>query len=335
MNAVVCFLPAGPDGCAFYRMFMPHLRTEGSRYISTVPVPFSVMSGCNVAVVQRLATDQNYETLKKMKMMGLKIIYDLDDDMWSVQAPNPAHKQIKAVHEREIGFEQCASLCDLVTVSTMKLQTAVRTNASMKTNIRVVNNAIEMAWFKPSSVPKDPNHVIIGWGGSPTHAEDLREMGDAVTNVVNDIDIAYAHFVGMIPTKAFIGHKKIKSHGWVPVHEYPRRLSSWNWDIYLAPLNDNRFNRSKSNIKMLEAGAMKIPCLASDVQPYQEFVSHDKELEFLLCRTPRQWEEKLKILVKDEAYRKLLGEKSYEVVKREYSMEKKALVWRDVFESVL
>jgi len=87
-------------------------------------------------------------------------------------------------------------------------------------------------------------------------------------------------------------------------------------------LQDNRFNRSKSNLKMLEAAAVKIPCLASDVQPYREFCSlGGKELEWLLCRFNQDWEKKLDRLIQDPLYRNYLGDLMYQTAKQYYDIE--------------
>lgn len=327
----VVFLPAAPDGCAFYRLWMPHLRTKDSRYISYPQIPFSALAGCNVAVVQRLASVESYKTLIRLKEIGFRLIYDLDDDLWALQASNPAKNILERVHNEMIGFGRCSEEADMVTVSTLSLQSSVEMNVKHHVPVRVVNNAVEMSMFCPCPKKRNDGTVVIGWGGSATHKEDLETLGESLLQIINSVDNARLHFVGMIPDMRYVGHRKIRANGWVPTMEYPMRLSSWNWDIALAPLASNRFNRSKSGIKMMEAGAMKTPCLASDVQPYREFVCHEKELEWLLCKSPKDWLEKLRTLVKDTSYRNYLGELCYKVVREVYSMESRASQWDQVY----
>jgi len=311
------------------------LRTPNSRYISTAPVPFKALAGCNVVVVQRLASHENFDTLRKFKEIGLGIVYDLDDDMWSIASSNPAAPVMKSLRGQLAGFDECSRLADIVTCSTGKLESSIKTNMKHSVPTRVVNNAVELAMFRPSILPKDESKVVIGWGGSATHSEDLRELGDSLLTLLKAESKAHLHFVGMIPDKRYVGHQKIIAHGWVPVHEYASRLATWNWDVYLAPLVDTRFNRAKRGIKAMEAGALRIPCLMSDVQPFREFVSHDKELEWLLCRKPQDWLDKCRELVNDKAMREYLGGRCYDVVKRVYSMEARAPVWQQIYQSVV
>lgn len=333
-TARVAFLPANAaDGCAFYRLWLPYLQTPDSKYISKAPVPFSDLAGCNVVVVQRLSSKQNAESLMKFRDIGLGIIYDLDDDMWAIESSNPAAGMMKRASEHLVGFDQCSQYADLITCSTSRLESSVRTNMKHGVPTRIVNNAVDTAMFRPSILPKDPDRVIVGWGGSATHSEDLKQMGTSMLELVRLESKAFLHFVGMVPDRSYIAHPKILAHGWVPVHEYAARLATWNWDIYLAPLTNSRFNRSKSSIKAMEAGAMKIPCLMSDVQPFQEFVCHDKEMEWLICRNPKDWLEKTTMLVNDSAMRKHFGELCYNVVRDVYSMEVRARVWKEVYNS--
>ena len=53
------------------------------------------------------------------------------------------------------------------------------------------------------------------------------------------------------------------------IHLYPEKLASLGLDLALAPLEDNLFNRCKSNLKFLEYGACGYPVIASDIECYR------------------------------------------------------------------
>jgi glycosyltransferase involved in cell wall biosynthesis len=116
----------------------------------------------------------------------------------------------------------------------------------------------------------------------------------------------------------------------MPVAEYACRMPLWGWSIALAPVIDNEFNSSKSNIKMIEAAYCGIPCLASAVRPYDEFVSHDPELRWLLCSGPHGWAKKIKELLYDQARREELGLRMRDVARKHYSMSKPHEGWAEV-----
>jgi glycosyltransferase involved in cell wall biosynthesis len=336
MNNRIAFLPASNDGCALYRLWLPHLRTSNSKWIPPDAkglVYYDSFSDCQIGIVQRLASEANYDTIKRMRELGIKIIFDLDDDMWSVQSSNPAKAHLKVFNDYERGFMTCATECNVITVSTNRLKTAVENKLGTKIPIKVIGNAIDPAILRPSPLKKDKSKVIIGWGGSNTHLVDLAQMGKALDIVVENNKQIHLHWVGMAPPGATLKfHERVNSHSWVPVKEYFSRLSTWNWDIGVAPLDNNRFNRSKSSVKMIELGALKIPCLASPVQPYLELTSHNEELKWLLCESEKDWITKLTALVNDEAIRNYYGSLLYNVVMEFYNMEKRAKVWKDAFQ---
>jgi hypothetical protein len=51
--------------------------------------------------------------------------------------------------------------------------------------------------------------------------------------------------------------------------EYPAKLASLNLDVAVAPLEHNRFNVAKSNLRLLEYGIMGWPTICSDIEPYR------------------------------------------------------------------
>jgi len=83
---------------------------------------------------------------------------------------------------------------------------------------------------------------------------------------------------------------------------YMRTLSQC--DICLQPLDDTKFNRYKSDIKFLEAGAAGLAVIASPVV-YEDYIDHDKT--GLIARSPKEWQDLLTKLVEDAGYRKTLG----------------------------
>jgi glycosyltransferase involved in cell wall biosynthesis len=58
-------------------------------------------------------------------------------------------------------------------------------------------------------------------------------------------------------------------HDLVPFDEYPAYLASLNLDIAVAPLTMTPFNQGKSNLRLLEYGALGIPVVCTDIDPYR------------------------------------------------------------------
>lgn len=311
-------------------MFIPHLHLEDSKFLfCETQLPTQWITDTEVVVVQRQATPANYKALQVLHKQGKKIVYDLDDNVWCLPASNPAQKFFKVMQE---GFQHCSTEADVVTVSTQGLKSAVMTALPrLKVEILVTPNAMDFDLFKPlDDFARDDGKVIIGWAGSNTHAGDLGAAWDVLPDLMRKFPETWLEVVGgHEPPRILFGHPHVIQRPWYKVGEFANRCSSWSWDIALAPLDDNRFNNSKSCIKALEAAALRIPCLMSNVRPYHEFAClGGEELKWLLCSSKNQWQTKLEKLVADTDYRRHLGELMYKTAKQHFDINTLKENWR-------
>ena len=315
-----------------YRQFLPHMNMENSRFLFRPgTLNLQEFEDCKVAVVQRQVSVHNLAAMRHIKAAGIKIVYDLDDNLWSLPAANPAKK---VFDQHKEGFAMCAVEADVITVSTQGLQTAARTAFGFKKEIVVCPNGMDFNFFHQKPIQKDDGLTVIGWAGSNTHREDMIEALSILPEVLDSNPQSRIEFVGAPPDN--FSHEQMRFRVWVPVGEFANRMASWAWDISIAPLAENRFNRSKSCIKLLEAAALKIPCLVSDVQPYNEFCSlGGQDLKWLLCSTAQQWKTKLQILLHEPERRQFLGQRTHEVARLFYDMKKLKHNWQRVFEQVV
>jgi glycosyltransferase involved in cell wall biosynthesis len=77
------------------------------------------------------------------------------------------------------------------------------------------------------------------------------------------------------------------------------------FDVGLAPLLDSRFNRAKSDLKILEYGICGIPAVASKVLPYVGAIDHNAS--GLIAASPKDWIKSIRRLVEDPELRSRLG----------------------------
>ena len=330
------FLGAWLDACCLWRMYMPHLNYTGSSfYIFAQKPDWDVIAGKDVVVVQRCCTQPQFDFLKTAGALGMRIVYDLDDNVWELPEYNPAANILGAHRE---GFNACIRMVDVVSVSTRTLAKALRKHVKFMINMRthkeipivVTENRIaECMFVEPVRKPE----LIIGWSGSSSHVGDFKVMEESLAKVAKDYPAVQIEFRGCEPPSDSVLPKLVNYRHklWSPVAEFGGRLPIWGWSIALAPVTDHEFNSSKSAIKMVEAAYCKIPCLASWVQPYREFCGWDKELMWLLCPGASAWESKLRTLINEPAMRDELGERMWKVVQEHYSWNKSHEGWDEVF----
>lgn len=339
MKPSIAWLPAGLDGCALYRMFFAHLRMKDSVFLfQPAMMAVDILKDRNLVVVQRLSSQQNYEAMRLFKRMNLKIVYDLDDDLWSVPTFNPAFKVMKSWLP---GFEICAKMADMITVSTEHLKLMVRRALGKKCPpVEVVENAVDFDWFKPVSAPYRKNRdgkVVMGWAGTDTHSGDVDRVFSLLPQLLTEYQELEFEVVGQkMPAELEAFGERVRQRYFVPIAEFAASWASWQWDISLAPVAENSFNLSKSNIKMLEAASLKIPCVASRYGEYQKFASNSKLLKVsVMAEGPGEWKAKLAKLITLPDYRRAVGEEMHRVGVSKYDVVNRISQWEALFSGLL
>ena len=125
-----------------------------------------------------------------------------------------------------------------------------------------------------------------------------------------------AHFWGPRPPADLRG---VRHHA--VVHNYDcflRRFSSAGFEIGVAPLADDLFQRSKTNTKFREYGACRIAGIYSDVDIYSDCVRHG-ETGLLVPNTAEDWYQAMRRLIDDAGLRTKIQQQARVVVEERYS----------------
>lgn len=276
-----------------------------------------------------------------------KIITDLDDDVFSVREDQPASKlgyNPGEVKRATVGTMLSFSDGLFVTNDYLgkRVQEYVKKACGKELPYFVLpntNNIEDWSKFKPRSTK---TNITIGWHGSLTHDSDIRMVLPAIKAIMEKYPKVNLDLMGGIKKEfaldvfknwdaKLLGRIKLTA-GTQAWEGFPYKLLRKNWDIGIAPLIDDEFNRCKSNIKWMEYAMKKIPCIASDVLPYQN-IKHG--VDGYLVKTEEEWYDTLELLVKDNELRKEIGQNAHEEVKNNWQFDKVGEAYKKAFESVL
>jgi GT2 family glycosyltransferase/glycosyltransferase involved in cell wall biosynthesis len=131
---------------------------------------------------------------------------------------------------------------------------------------RVVPNRLERdVWMSLRSEKRTTKRPRVGWAGGTAHEGDLQIIAETVAATSNEIDWI---FLGMCPDNIRPFIKEFHPFG--DYAQYPQRLARLNLDLAVAPLEQIPFNRGKSNLRLLEYGALGIPVICTDIEPYRD-----------------------------------------------------------------
>lgn len=239
-------------------------------------------SNCSYVIFQRSATADQHKMIKHLKQTdpGRKIIYEIDDDLLNIPEWNFASS---FYNEKRNHIEAIMRDCDGIVCSTEELKRLL-TPYNKKINVSP-NHLPKFIWGDIINRDVENNKTTILYAGSHNHFSQDDDRGDfspeLIRYVKDTIDLYKWIFVGGIPT-SLKGDDRIITHFWKPTIEYPRFLKSLNADIFLAPLDKNSFNSSKSNIKALEAIALGIPLVSTKFGPYKDLPYSASTTEYFI-----------------------------------------------------
>jgi glycosyltransferase involved in cell wall biosynthesis len=212
-------------------------------------------------IAQNYIHDLSLMVLDEWSAMGCRpfIVYALDDLINDLDKTNPFRQFIPPNARSRLKY--ALARCDRLVVSTNFL---AETYQHFIPDIRVVPNRLQKdIWCVHKNLKRTSNKPRIGWAGGTTHQGDLLLLKEIIEQTRHEADWI---FFGMCPVE--IRPLLAEYHELVPFNEYPAYLASLNLDIAVAPLAISPFNQGKSNLRLLEYGALGIPVVCTNIDPY-------------------------------------------------------------------
>lgn len=266
-----------PGGSGEYRVAMPlrALAQSGFMHTELVQPLGGKVPEISVIELARQAPDalllhstlnaMMQETLPVWKEFfpKLRLVFGLDDRVDSIPEKSSAYLGHKRhFSDIRLRLRKVLKHCDAAVVSTEPLADMVR---DMVEDVRVIPNALERAVWEPLR-PRRRCGVKprVGWVGAQQHRGDLELIYEVVKATANDVDWV---FMGMwLPEFADFVRER---HQFVAFKHYAEKMASLNLDLAIAPLEVNEFNEAKSNLRLLEYGALGFPVICTDIFPYR------------------------------------------------------------------
>ena len=315
-----------PSGCGFYRIVLPfdQLAANGwdARYRAGTPPPES--ENAQILVGERLDKHDGQGAWRRLRLRH-KLVYEIDDDVYHVDRMNTMAWNVYGRPAVQEVVTHLMNVSDLVTVTSEPLAEVMREH---NPNVAVIPNFIPADMLAIERPRREK--LTVGWTGGGSHALDLMMIAEPLRRFLDtDRRDAQLHIVGS-DFRRTVGHMNARFTDWLPdPRDYYRVL---DFDIGLAPLTGTTFDQSKSNIKALEYAALGIPVIASDVEPYRNFVI-DGVTGFLV-RKKNQWRQRLRELAADPDLRESMGAKAREIA-RGWTIEKNWHHWDRAYSSLL
>ena len=314
---IVAYIP-GHTGPSYHRITLPlNLLPEVDICVTNNPAAdYGFEKGCDLFLWNRVLPQSLFEALPELKeKYGFCTVCDLDDH-WDI---DEHHVDYQHYADTEFARRQLEHIraADLVTVTHNRLADAVQPHNS---NVEVLPNAIpKMGQF---DIARDKSDLVrLFWQGSVTHQADLEVLQQPLRNLgplSGKFKMILAGYdegaeevwfkMARTYTAGFKSQYKIIDG--TSVLEY---YGAYKYaDVCLVPLVRSKFNSYKSNLKVLEAGNLGLPVIASMVDPYLD-------LPIYYCSKGRDWIKHIADLVQSGRRRDEAGKELAEFCQEHYN----------------
>jgi hypothetical protein len=275
----------------------------------------------DIVVINRFYNNEPLQTIMEWRQKyGFKLIVDIDD-YWVLYEQHPSQNAYRKLGITGV-ITSYIRMADLVTCTHNRLALEIK---KINPEVYVLPNGLPFDKDQFIDTKLDHDKVNIVHTGSIMHFADIKQIK--------------SDMVKLSKSKAFVEASRMVVCGW---HDY----NDWHWkqiadiltakqkldyqvlnhlpvesymnfyneaDILIVPLLDNKFNRMKSNLKALEAGAKRIPIMTYKKPPYDDIPT---------CFFVDDWEKDLKRMAFSKQMRVDFGEANAEYVRKHYDIFK-------------
>jgi glycosyltransferase involved in cell wall biosynthesis len=300
----VLFVANDPPGRAVYRYRCENiaevLRSQGHSVDIAWVGDRRVRVDHDIVVLHRIcAIAEGREYARAARACGAVLVYGADDLVFDADAfPATDTSPATARLRRYAPLHAAMALeADAVLVSTEYLADEVRRVIGRDKPVFVVRNFLspKLREISKASIDMDgrarKERVTLGYlSGTPTHDADLATIAEPLADILRANRMVELLLVGPVALPSALSalpedHRR--HHPFVAWQTLPNVLALI--DINLAPLDlSRRLNHGKSEIKLLEAGAIHIPTIASASAGFREALAVDPQ-GGRLAETQDEW----------------------------------------------
>jgi hypothetical protein len=345
--------PLEPNGCAWYRCYLPMLELEKRGWdVAMAPPEYhykhgfgafysdeEVEFGWDIVVLKLIMMKSAADILENKELFKQKVVVDIDDFYEGLTESNIAYHTTNPEKNENMNREhywRIIEAADYLITSTQFLYDFY-TKEKGFTNVFLVRNAIDIdRWTRRSDHSR--GLPTIGWvGATPWRSGDLETLNPWFGSFLENNHLSF-HHSGHIESKkiptamqqlGIFPSTKVTKQERMILSKYPQLFRKF--DIGIVPLNNIPFNHAKSTIKGLEYVAAGIPFISSESPEYCFLESQGIGR---VAKSEDEWAEHLEDLMSPKT-RKEEIEKNYETLKSLHTMEVRGEEWDKVFTTIL
>lgn len=333
---------AADEACRMHRLLSParYLKRDiNVRFKASARNEEETSQTFDAYAIHGLPLPESMSRMGVHQSNGKRWVWSIDDNYLQIPPWNP----YKLPPEKLAYFEMASRLADDIVVSTPHLAgTFANRPAHVREKVHYARNLIDLSLYptvKPAPWPERRPFTIL-WSGSYTHLFDVKQVIGGVRHILQKyarkVPVEFVFF-GQAPPDELLTDFLHKGVSWTPGVElglYWSVVTQMRPHVVLAPLYDCEFNRSKSNIRVLDGWALSAAVIASPVGEYS--CIKDGE-DGILAENDDGWAMALEWMIEDDAARQRIATAGRKRCEREWDWQSKVArrPWAEMYAKIL
>lgn len=273
------------------------------------------------------------QIIANARAAGKFIFYELDDLLFQLPENHPERKQ-ELYNDALLPMITAIAYADLILVPTDELRHIAE---SFNPNVIVLPNYLDDTLWHLKA-PKDSLNaqpVKIGYMGSNSHTPDLALIAPVIKEILDKYGKNVEVDIWGTPLPQDLS--EVEGINWHPsptnvYKDFVKFFQTLEFDIAIAPLADNLFNRCKSGLKFLEYSANSAPGVYSRIAPYESIV--EDGVNGFLASNEEEWSSSLSKLIEDATLRQKMLKAAQKKIRENWLLSKNIRSWEDIFKKL-
>jgi len=290
-----------------------------------------VVDWADVVVFQRVTGDTAKKLVTYCNLKNITTIYDIDDNFLEY----PDTEEYKDINTDDVKNNVLNILndCDAITTTTPELKNSLKRHLGNK-NIYTLPNYLDFEFWSRNIKYHDDEFIRIGYLGGSYHISDLQMILIPLFRILEKYPNVKLEIIGMNTSLNEYFPNRVIYHAPMDFDKLPDFLANNHFDIAIAPLLDNTFSASRSNIRLLQHSLFDTVCILSPIGTYKQSVT-DGFSGLIADNNDEDWISKLSYLIENKTERINRAKSGKSWVIKNYNMNSHSIKWLRAYKDII
>ena len=280
-----------------------------------------------------LVEEQSLNFIEVIKKKGKKIIYDIDDYLIGAMPKFlKSYKNYPSLKVKVDITKQLISKANLITVSTSEMQKKLNL---LNSNTYVLPNGIDKNFVDHADNNEEGSTDRLNIDLASTDTVDISMLSEALSQILDNND-CHLNVIGPISDQVKEisggGHDNVSFHDKMSYQDFLLFLQKQKNTIGFIPLDNSEFSNCKSPVKYIHYSSLGIPCVCSNVKPYNKIIEHG--FNGFLANSTEDWINYFNILKNKDTRKKIIFNAKKNILKN-YTYDSLILKIDEIIKKVL